>query len=102
MLGETEKVIAEVLSTVPRRETLLILNPPRTGVSPSLLTYLSKSRIPLIIYISCSPTTLSRDISSLSSRYDIVELTPFDMFPQTMHVETLIVLKRKRPQDMTE
>lgn len=68
---------------------LIIVNPPRTGLSkeiPSLL------RAPEIFYLSCMPSTLARDVDRLSSYYSIQSAQAFDMFPQTTHVETLIRL----------
>ena len=48
-----------------------------------------------IIYVSCDPMTLVRDLKVLSENYNINEITPYDMFPQTKHVESLVVLERK-------
>ena len=48
-----------------------------------------------IIYISCNPATLARDLAMLIQKYDIQSITPFDMFPQTKHVETVVILEKK-------
>ena len=48
-----------------------------------------------IIYVSCDPMTLSRDLTILYDKYEIKEITPYDMFPNTYHVETVSVLCRK-------
>jgi len=48
-----------------------------------------------IVYVSCDPGTLARDLKIFSKNYDIIEATPFDMFPQTTHIETVVLLKRK-------
>ena len=49
----------------------------------------------MLIYVSCEPMTLVRDLKILNNEYDIEEVTPYDMFPNTYHVETLTVLKKK-------
>lgn len=72
---------------------VVILNPPRKGCEPEVLASLLKSEPKSILYISCDPATLARDLSVLcKSRYSIDFVQPFDMFPQTMHVETVVKL----------
>lgn len=67
------------------------LNPPRKGCEASLIEKISSEKI---IYVSCDPATLARDVSLLVKRgYEVQEVVPFDMFPQTMHVETIVKLK---------
>ncbi len=69
---------------------VVFLNPPRKGCAEKLLTNLTANRL---IYISCDPATLARDVSLLTKRgYKVTSVQPFDMFPQTSHVETLIAL----------
>ncbi|MFV0363514.1 MAG: hypothetical protein ACK5LL_10585 [Suipraeoptans sp.] len=46
------------------------------------------------MYVSCDPITMSRDIKQLSEKYDLVEVTPVDMFPNTYHVETVVLMSR--------
>jgi len=79
------------LSKVPKSCTALFLNPPRTGCQSSILEDVRASKI---CYISCNPETLSRDLRKLSSTHTVVSLHPFDLFPQTMHVETVVILKK--------
>jgi 23S rRNA (uracil1939-C5)-methyltransferase len=73
---------------------VVILNPPRKGCEPSLLHSLSKKKPQTIVYISCDPATLARDVAILRENHYVVEaIQPFDMFPQTAHVETLVKLR---------
>jgi len=75
---------------------VLVLNPPRQGCAMSLLEGLGKTACKRIIYISCDPATLARDILILHSQGFLCErVCGFDMFPQTMHVETLALLTRR-------
>lgn len=73
----------------------LVLDPPRKGCDGKVLETILKSIPDKIVYISCNPSTLARDLSVLKGKYDIVSITPYDMFPQTCQVETLAVLKIK-------
>ncbi|MDE6060578.1 MAG: 23S rRNA (uracil(1939)-C(5))-methyltransferase RlmD [Clostridia bacterium] len=71
----------------------LILDPPRRGCDESVLRAASFERI---VYISCNPQSLARDLKTLSDSYDVISVTPFDMFPQTANVETLVCLSNKK------
>ena len=87
--GAVEDRMAEALPA-----DLVVLNPPRSGVEASVTDVLQGAGPPRLIYVSCDPATLARDIGRLSSSYDVVDLKAFDLFPQTAHVEVVAVLKR--------
>jgi 23S rRNA (uracil1939-C5)-methyltransferase len=70
---------------------LLIVNPPRTGLSPEVLSALQRHPVPHLHYISCMPSTLARDLKALP--YQLHTIEAFDLFPQTTHVETLTNLR---------
>ncbi len=73
----------------------VLMDPPRTGLSPESLGGLLAVNVPRLFYLSCDPATLARDLGKLSAGgYRIVRLQAFDMFPQTSHVETLVELAR--------
>ncbi|MGR3973747.1 MAG: class I SAM-dependent RNA methyltransferase [Candidatus Rhabdochlamydia sp.] len=72
----------------------LILNPPRQGVHPDVISLLQTSGIKRIIYMSCMPSTLARDLKQLSN-YQLKEMFLYDMFPQTTHLETIALLTLK-------
>jgi 23S rRNA (uracil1939-C5)-methyltransferase len=74
---------------------LVVLDPPRTGAR-AVAEQLAGSRIPRIIYISCDPQTLGRDLGILSTAYAPRSIAAFEMFPQTSHVETVVELARLR------
>jgi 23S rRNA (uracil1939-C5)-methyltransferase len=77
---------------------VVLLNPPRKGCEASLLKDLVHLAPAKIIYISCNPATLARDLAYLcSDGYQIDAVQPFDMFPQTAHVETVVKLSLKMP-----
>ena len=79
------------------RPALVTLNPPRKGCSGELLASLARQRPPQIIYVSCDPDSLARDLRILVDHgYRIERLQPVDMFPQTAHIETLVQLRLTR------
>jgi 23S rRNA (uracil1939-C5)-methyltransferase len=72
----------------------VVLDPPRGGCAKEVLEGLISAAPKRIIYVSCNPATLSRDLRFLiEGGYSILSLTPFDLFPQTAHVETVAVLE---------
>jgi 23S rRNA (uracil1939-C5)-methyltransferase len=74
---------------------VVIIDPPRTGLDQQLLETLLKVKPKRIVYVSCNPSTLAKDISVLAPLYKIEYIQPVDMFPQTSHVECVsrLVLK---------
>lgn len=86
---------AEVVMTSLPCPDIVFLNPPRKGCEPELLHFLGSNRPSALLYISCDPATLARDLKILTSHgFNIDQVQPFDMFPQTMHVETLVKLTK--------
>lgn len=74
----------------------VIMDPPRKGSDERFLQTLINNKVKKISYVSCNPETLARDLKYLSPYYDIVKITPVDMFPMTSHVETVVSLINKR------
>ncbi len=72
-----------------------VLDPPRAGVNREAIELIMKKRPQKVIYLSCNPATLARDLCLFCERYNISSLKPYDMFPNTHHVETLAVLELK-------
>ncbi|NLP30081.1 MAG: 23S rRNA (uracil(1939)-C(5))-methyltransferase RlmD [Clostridiales bacterium] len=74
---------------------LIILDPPRSGCEPELLEAVAMTNAPKIIYVSCDPATLARDIKLLTDKgYKYIEAQPVDMFPHTSHVECVTLMSR--------
>ena len=77
---------------------VVIMDPPRSGSTPEFLNSLLKIKPDRIVYISCGPDTQARDIKVLvKGGYKVTACQPFDLFPHTEHVETVILLSRKAP-----
>ena len=73
----------------------VLIDPPRAGCSPEVVSALSQSALGFLVYVSCHPVTLARDLKTFSEAgFKLVSVQPFDMFPQTDHIETLVVLER--------
>lgn len=73
---------------------VIFLDPPRIGAK-DIMPFLPKLNPRTILYLSCNPSTLARDIQTLSfSGYELVKVIPFDMFPQTFHIEALAILRK--------
>lgn len=78
----------------------IIVDPPRSGLDNKTIEYLKKIKSKKIIYVSCDPMTLARDLDNLSEVYNVVEITPVDMFPNTSHVECVAALYRRESKKM--
>ena len=93
--GKTERLLVYTLRQCNLDETCLILDPPRSGCAPVVLKTLREQKPRKIIYVSCAPPMLARDIKELlKSGYKLERVTPFDMFPQTAHCEAVAELTR--------
>jgi 23S rRNA (uracil1939-C5)-methyltransferase len=77
------------------RPDVLIIDPPRSGMHPDVIREVLKLAPERIAYVSCNPATQARDCELLSEAYDLIELQPVDMFPQTFHIECVARLKRR-------
>jgi 23S rRNA (uracil1939-C5)-methyltransferase len=87
--GRVEDLLPEALPA-----DIVILNPPRTGLAAPVPDQLAEAPPGRIVYVSCDPATLARDLERLESSHRVVGLRAFDLFPQTAHVETVVELER--------
>ncbi len=75
--------------------SILITDPPRAGIAPKTLQQILELKIPKWIYVSCNPSTLARDLISMTKNgYQIKKIQPVDMFPHTYHIETICLLQK--------
>jgi 23S rRNA (uracil-5-)-methyltransferase RumA len=79
-----------------RKFDAVIADPPRAGLTNDVIKFLLESGAKKIVYVSCNPSTLARDLNSIieSGKYAITDITPVDMFPQTYHVECVVSLEK--------
>ncbi len=94
--GEVERVLPDLWERGLRPD-VIVLDPPRKGCAPTALDTFARMRPDRIVYVSCNPTTLARDLGYLAQRgYEIREVQPVDMFPQTAHVECVMWIQKKK------
>jgi 23S rRNA (uracil1939-C5)-methyltransferase len=92
---QVEWVTGRVEDTLPGLDLapdVVLLDPPRAGCAPRLITYPNEHPVARLIYVSCDPSTLARDIKALAPTYRLVSAQVVDLFPQTFHIETVAVL----------
>lgn len=78
-----------------RKLDMVIVDPPRTGLDDVMLECLIRSKVKEIIYVSCNPATLGKNLDVLCNYYKVERIVPIDMFPNTQHVETVVLMSRK-------
>lgn len=93
--GEVEEILEKVLQKENMVPNVVFVDPPRKGLDEVTIQNIRKLKPKRLIYISCNPATLMRDLKQLEEEYDIRELQPVDMFPFTSHIETVTLLTLK-------
>lgn len=93
-VGKAETVIKKWQDNDIKAD-IIIVDPPRKGCEKLLLDTIIEMKIPKVIYVSCNPATLARDLNILSNTYNILEVQPIDLFPHTMHVECVVLMSKK-------
>ena len=90
-VGKVENILPKVKHNV----TLSLVDPPRSGLKPIVIKTLIDANIPKILYVSCNPLTLVRDLKEFTKYYEIQSIKLYDMFSYSKHAEILCVMKRK-------
>jgi len=96
LLGPAETLLPQVVGSFKAEETTIILDPPRVGCAPSAIELLRRTLPRQVIYVSCHPATLARDLKTLceGGLFRLESVNPLDMFPQTQHVECVADVRR--------
>ena len=89
--GDCAKVLPSIVKEI-KGDFSIVLDPARVGCDENVLNVAKLAN--KIIYISCNPRTLAKDLKQLNLTHEIKEVKPYDMFPQTKHIETLAILER--------
>jgi len=97
LAAKVEDVLPALLEKFSAEKTAVILDPPRKGCWPATLDLLRQTRPAQVIYVSCHPATMARDLNILCGDgvFDLAQVQPLDMFPQTQHVECVADLRSK-------
>ena len=95
--AQVEDILPELLQKFTAENTAVILDPPRKGCWPQTLELLRQTKPAQVIYVSCHPATMARDLNILCADgvFELVRVQPLDMFPQTQHVECVADLRRR-------
>ena len=94
--GEVENILQELIEKKKIEPDIVFLDPPRKGSDEKTIQTLLNLKPKKIVYISCNPATLVRDIRMLEEKYEVKKVQPIDMFPYTKHVECVSVLELKK------
>ncbi len=91
---EFECLDAKDVMNVKDKFSKIIIDPPRSGLDKKTIEYIRNKNVESVVYVSCDPITFARDVELLKDKYELVELTPVDMFPRTYHCEIVAYLER--------
>lgn len=87
--------VLKVIDSIEEKPDYIVLDPPRDGINPKALEKIIRYNVPQMVYISCKPTSLARDLEVLQARgYEVQKVCCVDMFPSTFHIETIVALHR--------
>jgi 23S rRNA (uracil-5-)-methyltransferase RumA len=93
LCGDASELLAPIVAK--ENVSVLVVDPPRSGLSDAFMEVLGKAKIPTLIYVSCNPSTLAKNLGVLQSLYTIRSITPYDMFTQTPLLEAVVHLTLK-------
>ena len=88
--------IKENLPSIAIRPDVVIVDPPRAGMHKDVVRQLLDMGSEQMVYVSCNPTTMARDLVAIKDSYDVLEVQPVDLFPHTFHIESVAKLRKKR------
>lgn len=94
--GDMKDILNEEFIANHAAPDLIITDPPRAGMDEKVVQMLLKLESPKIVYVSCNPATQARDLALLGEKYQVEKVQPVDMFPQTFHVENVVLLTLKK------
>ena len=89
---------AEMLAARGEKPEAIVVDPPRKGLSEDVISAIGKMAPRTVVYVSCDPATLARDLKLFEERegYKVISVQPVDMFPRTKHVESVVLLCREK------
>lgn len=93
--GDIKDLLNEEFISKKGEPDVIILDPPRAGIHKDVIKNIRNISPGKIVYVSCNPATQARDISLLPDKYEVTKIQPVDMFPQTHHVENIVMLNKK-------
>jgi 23S rRNA (uracil1939-C5)-methyltransferase len=91
--------LREILADLEAQTEVLVIDPPRAGMHKDVLDEVLKKGSERVVYVSCNPASLARDLAAMSRVYKVLEIQPVDLFPHTYHIESVARLRRRREQE---
>ncbi len=96
--GDMKDILTDEFIAVHGRPDVIILDPPRAGIHPDVAQVILNASPRKIVYVSCNPASQARDLALLCEKYEITAVRPVDMFPHTHHVENVVALRLRHPE----
>ncbi|MCI0920517.1 23S rRNA (uracil(1939)-C(5))-methyltransferase RlmD [Sphingobacterium rhinopitheci] len=93
--GDMKDVLTAEFVAIHGKPDVIITDPPRAGMHADVVARILEMEAPKVVYVSCNAATQARDLEMMAAKYDVVRIKPVDMFPQTQHVENVVLLKLK-------
>lgn len=93
--GDVIDICDENFFNLHGKPDVVITDPPRAGMHEKLVLKILEIAAPIVVYVSCNPSTQARDLAILDSGYQVMKVQPVDMFPHTLHVENVVLLRRR-------
>ena len=90
--GDVEKAFKELIEVRRVQPTVVIVDPPRRGLDTTTIGKILELEVERVVYVSCNPATMVRDMNLLEEKYEVGEIQPVDMFPYTSHVECVVAM----------
>lgn len=93
--GDMKDVLNNAFINENGKPTVIITDPPRAGMHDDVTNKILEIEPKRVVYVSCNPATQARDLQVLDKKYKVIKVQPVDMFPQTHHVENVVLLELK-------
>jgi 23S rRNA (uracil1939-C5)-methyltransferase len=93
--GTVEANLEAAKREIEGKAVSIVVDPPREGMRGDVIGFLKEVQVRNLVYVSCDPSTLARDLKRLGPGFTLTKITPLDMFPQTRHIEAVAVLKKR-------
>ena len=100
--GDVEKTFKNLMEKKQIYPDVIVVDPPRKGLDVNTINNILAVEPKKVVYISCNPATMTRDLNMLEDKYEIKEIQPVDMFPFTKHIENISILKLKKIEKLLE
>ncbi len=95
--GDMKDVLNDAFITEHGKPDVMIVDPPRAGMHEDVVKVILNAAPEKVVYVSCNPSTQARDLALMAHQYKIIKVQPVDMFPQTAHVENVVLLHKIKP-----